>query len=123
MKAFSKSIFLVLIAAGNFAVAEAAAPASPVSAIGPMVPLLIIFGIFYFLIIRPQQKKAKEQQKFIAELKRGDMVITNSGIIGMVKTLSDKLITLEVDEGVCLKVLRSQILEGASALTKEPKPA
>ncbi len=108
----------------SFAFAEAAAPASgPLGAIGPMVPLLLIFGIFYFLIIRPQQKKAKEQQKFITELKRGDMVITNSGIVGMVKALSDKIITLEIDEGVCLKVLRNQILEGAAALTKEQKPA
>src|SRR4051812_27151104 len=85
------------------------------------VPLILIFGIFYFLIIRPQQKKAKLHTQFLSELKRGDMVVTNSGIVGTVKALSEKLITLEVDEGVCLKVLRSQILENAGSINKEAK--
>jgi preprotein translocase subunit YajC len=89
--------------------------------ITPFIPLIIIFGIFYFLIIRPQQKRAKQQQQFLTELKRGDMVITNAGIVGMVKALSEKIITLEVDEGVCLKILRSQILEAANNLNKDAK--
>jgi len=89
--------------------------------IAPFIPLIVIFAIFYFLIMRPQQKKAKLHQKFVTDLKRGDMVVTNSGMIGMIKNLSDKIVTLEVDEGVCIKLLRSQILEGASTLKDEVK--
>lgn len=102
-----------------------ATPSQPstTQGIAPFVPIILMVGIFYFLIMRPQQKKAKQQQRFLSELKRGDMVITQSGIVGMIKTLSEKLVTLEVDEGVCLKVLRSQILEAANSLNKEPKPA
>src|SRR5580692_6711989 len=105
-------------------VALADNPASPMSRQGitPFIPLIIIFAIFYFLIIRPQQKKAKEQQKFLSEMKKGDMVVTNGGIIGMIKNLSDKFVTLEIDEGVCLKILRTQILESANSL-KDAKPA
>jgi len=84
--------------------------------IGPMVPMLLILAVFYFLIIRPQAKKQKLQQKFLTELKRGDMVITQAGIIGTIRTLSDKFITLEVDDDVCLKIVRSQIQESASSL-------
>jgi preprotein translocase subunit YajC len=67
---------------------------------------------------RPQQKKAAVQHKFLSELKRGDMILTASGIIGTVKALSDKIVTIEVDNDVCIKVLRSQITENASSLNK-----
>jgi preprotein translocase subunit YajC len=97
--------------------APAAAPA-----IAPYIPLVLIFAIFYFLMIRPQQKKAKEQQKFLSELKKGDMVVTSGGIIGMIKALSERFVTLEIDEGVCLKILRNQVLESANSI-KDAKPA
>jgi preprotein translocase subunit YajC len=99
--------------------ATAPGPANPVS---PFIPLIIIFGIFYFLILRPQQKKAKEQAKFLSELKKGDLVVTNSGIIGTIKMVADKFVTLEIDQGVQIKMLRSHILEGAGAL-KDKEPA
>jgi len=89
----------------------------------PFIPLILIFGIFYFLILRPQQKKQKEQQVFLSNLKRGDMVITNAGIIGTLRTLNEKFVTLEVDEGVCIKVLRGQIAESAANLNKEESKA
>ena len=92
---------------------------SVASGMSPFIPLILIFAVFYFLIIRPQQKKTKLQQKFISELKRGDMVITNSGIIGTIRTVSDKFVSLEVDEGVCLKLLKSQVLENANSLKDE----
>ena len=97
------------------------APASPGTASGregvtPFIPLIMIFGVFYFLILRPQQKRQKEQQRFITELKRGDMVVTQAGIIGTIKTVGDKFVTLEVDQGVSLKILKSQILENAAKL-------
>jgi preprotein translocase subunit YajC len=89
--------------------------------ITPFIPLILIFGIFYFLIMRPQQKKQRDHEKFLKELKRGDMVVTASGIIGTVKTLSDRFVTLEVDEGVNLKILRSQVSESAGNLKEEAK--
>ena len=85
----------------------------------PFIPLIMIFGVFYFLILRPQQKRQKEQQQFIQNLKRGDMVVTQAGIIGTIKTVGDKFVTLEVDQNVSLKILRSQILESASKLKDE----
>lgn len=88
-------------------------------AVSPLVPLLLMFAIFYFLMIRPQQKRQKQHQQFLTDLKKGDMVITNGGIVGTIKSLSDKLVTLEVDNNVCIKLLRSQILESANSL----KPA
>ena len=87
-----------------------------------MIPMVIIFVIFYFLMIRPQQKKAKETQKFLSEMKKGDMVVTVGGIIGNIKVLSEKFVTLEIDEGVCMKILRNQISESANSL-KDAKPA
>lgn len=101
--------------------ADAAVP-TPREGVTPFIPLLLIFGVFYFLILRPQQKKQKEQLKFISELKRGDMVITQAGIIGTVKTVSDKFVTLEVDDNVHLKILKNQISESATTL-KESKTA
>jgi preprotein translocase subunit YajC len=96
--------------------ADAPVAAAPREGVTPFIPLLLIFGVFYFLILRPQQKKQKELQKFLSELKRGDMVITQSGIIGTIKTVSDKFVTLEVDENVNLKILKSHIAENAATL-------
>jgi preprotein translocase subunit YajC len=105
----------------SVALAEGAG-ADPRQGFSPFIPMILIFGIFYFLILRPQQKKMKLHQQFVSELKRGDMVITQAGIIGTVRTLGDKFVTLEVDEGVCLKIVRSQILESANTLKEEAKP-
>ena len=104
-------------------IAAAEEQAAPAPAVTPFIPLMIIFGIFYFLILRPQQKKAKLHEKYLTELKKGEMVITNAGIIGTIKLISEKFVTLEVDKGVCLKILKSQIMESADSLkeSKEPK--
>jgi preprotein translocase subunit YajC len=100
------------------AFADAAKPGQP--GVGPLVPLILIFGVFYFLVMRPQQKKQKLHETFLKELKRGDMVVTSAGIIGTVKILSDRFVTIEVDEGVTLKILRSAIAENAASLKQEP---
>ncbi len=104
----------------NHAMAEAASPAP--QGVTPFVPLILMLGIFYFLIIRPQQKKQKLHAQFITELKRGDMIVTNSGIIGTIKVLSEKFVTLEIDEGVNMKVLRNHVSESANNLKEESKP-
>ncbi len=99
--------------------APAAAPTAPQGGVTPFIPMILIFGVFYFLVLRPQQRKQKEQSKFLSELKRGDMIVTNSGIVGTIRTVSEKFVTLEVDDGVCLKVLRSAVLESATSLKEE----
>lgn len=76
-----------------------------------MLPLLLIIPIFYLFLIRPQQKKQKEHQKLLAELKRGDKVVTNSGIIGSIWGINEKdnVIVLKVGEETKIEFLRSAI--------------
>ena len=93
----------------------------PAGGVTPLIPLVVIFGIFYFMVIRPQQRKQKDHQKFLTELKRGDLIVTSSGIIGTIRTLSEKFVTLEVDDKVCLKILKGQIAENANTLKEEAK--
>ena len=68
-----------------------------------------LFAIMYFVLIRPQQKQAKEQQTMIAALKKGDDVITSSGILGKVFAVDDKVVTLEVGSGMKLRMLKSSV--------------
>ena len=76
------------------------------------LPIILIFGIFYFLLIRPQQKKVREHQAMLAAIRRGDKVVTNGGIIGTVtKLTSDKELQVEIADGVRVRVLRSMIAE------------
>jgi preprotein translocase subunit YajC len=74
-----------------------------------IVPIVVMIGIFYFLILRPQSKKAKETQKMLSELKKGDDVVTQGGIIGKISGIKDNEITLQVQEGVRIRILRSSI--------------
>ena len=73
------------------------------------VPIILMFVIFYFLLIRPQQKKAKMHQEMINELKKGDAVITSGGIHGVITNLNDNTATVEIAEKVRIKVTRSSI--------------
>lgn len=77
------------------------------------VPLIAIFVIFYFLIIRPQSKKYKDHQKMVSELKVGNKVITSGGIVGVVKDVFEKENQLEVEiaENVRIKILRQHVAE------------
>lgn len=76
-----------------------------------MLPLLLIIPIFYFFLIRPQQKKQKEHQRLLAELKKGDRVVTSSGIIGSIWGIDEKdnKIVLKVGEDTKIEFLRSAI--------------
>jgi preprotein translocase subunit YajC len=90
--------------------APAAAPEGGMSGIMNMLlPLMIIFIIFWLLLIRPQQKKVKKHHEFISSLKKGDEVITSSGILGKIAGIADNAITLEIAEGVKIKVEKSYI--------------
>jgi len=68
-----------------------------------MIPLVFMFAIFYFLLIRPQQKKAKEHRALLDSLKKGDQVVTAGGMHGKVTSLDDQTVTLEVAPGVNVK--------------------
>jgi preprotein translocase subunit YajC len=91
-----------------------AVPAAP-SNLEMLLPFVAIFVIFYFLIIRPQGKKMKQQDKFVGALKRGDDVITTGGILGTIDGLTDQIVTLEVASGVKIKMLKKQIASTQAA--------
>jgi len=74
-----------------------------------MLPMILVFGVFYFLVIRPQSKQRRERELMLTQLKAGDEVITTGGILGKIKSIRDNIVTLEVSSGVKLRVLQSQI--------------
>ncbi len=81
-------------------------------AIGQFLPLILIFVIMYFLLIRPQQKKAKEHQNMVSNLRRGDQVITQGGIIGKVsKVKDDNELEIEIADGVKVRVVKSTVAQ------------
>ncbi len=73
------------------------------------VPMILIFGVFWLLVIRPQAKKAKIHQQMLSELKSGDEVVTTGGILGRITGIKDDEVTLQIQEGVRIRVLRSGI--------------
>ena len=75
----------------------------------PLIMVVLMFAVMYFLVLRPQSKKAKEHAKMLSELKKGDMIVTQGGIIGQISGLKDGEVTLQVQEGVRLRVQRSSI--------------
>jgi preprotein translocase subunit YajC len=80
------------------------------------VILLVLMGaIFYFMLIRPQRKRQQEHQRLIGDLKRGDKVITNSGICGVIKKVDRDRIWVEVEEGATLKMIKDSVVEKEQA--------
>jgi preprotein translocase subunit YajC len=80
--------------------------------IGMIVPLVAIMGVFYFLMIRPQQRKAKEHQDLIGQISRGDTVVTHGGLIGKVfRVVDDNELLVEIGENVKVRVLRQGIAD------------
>jgi len=85
-------------------------------AIGQFIPLILIFAIMYFLLIRPQQKKVKDHAAMVSALRRGDQVVTQGGLIGKVtKVKDDNEVEVELAEGVKVRVVQSTI---ATVLSK-----
>nr|PZM92514.1 MAG: preprotein translocase subunit YajC [Pseudomonadota bacterium] len=74
-----------------------------------LLPMILVFVIFYFLVIRPQQKQMKKHQEYLNSLKVGDEVVTNSGIFGRIEDIDDKTVRLEIARDVRIRVLKSQI--------------
>ena len=78
---------------------------------GMLIPFLAMFAVVYFLMIRPQQKKMREQQNMLTALQHGDEVVTSAGILGKITGITDKVVTLEVADNVRIKVMKSQIAQ------------
>ncbi len=80
---------------------------------GSIAPLIIflvlIFGMFYFVMIRPQRKKQKEHETLMAELRRGDKVITAGGIYGVIESTSDDSVVIKIEDGTMIRVARSSV--------------
>ncbi len=90
------------------------AAAAPQGGLMGFVPLILIFVVFYFLLIRPQQKKAKDHQEFIANLKKGEEIITSGGIHGKITGITDAVVTVEIADNVKVKISRQYILGSAN---------
>ncbi len=83
--------------------------------IAQFVPLILIFGIMYFLLIRPQQKKVKEHQAMVASVRRGDEVVTQGGLVGkVVKVKDNNELEVEISEGVKVRVVQSTLAQVVS---------
>ncbi|MCD6298440.1 MAG: preprotein translocase subunit YajC [Deltaproteobacteria bacterium] len=81
---------------------------------GAFVPLILMFAIFYFLLIRPQQKKAKQHRELLSALKKGDRVVSSGGLHGVITGMSDDIVTMEIAPKVRVKVSRASISGVAS---------
>jgi len=82
---------------------------SGAGALGGLPFLVLMFVLMYFLLIRPQQKRAKDHKKLQAELKKGDEVVTNGGVVGKIASVDESFVSLEVASGVVLKVQKQGI--------------
>ena len=91
----------------SLAHAQAAAPAAP--GFTQFLPLIIIFILFWFMLIRPQMKRAKEQKKMLSELAKGDEVITASGQVGKIAKIGENYVSLEIADGVITHVQKQSI--------------
>ncbi len=124
MKLFSHRLFtttfLALVSISSVFAEDPVLPAgsAPVGAapqqpgfLSMVFPFLLMFGVMYLLVIRPQKKRMTEQQKMLSELKKNDDIVTTSGILGKVMGITDKVVTIEVDDKVHVKMLKSQIAQ------------
>ena len=86
-----------------------------------LFPFIALFAIMYFLVLRPQQRRLKDHQSMIANVRRGDVVVTSGGIVGKVSKVEDNEVLVEIAEGVKIRVIKSTLSEVRSK--SEPVPA
>ena len=92
-----------------------AAAGDPLGGFGSFIPLILIFVIFYFFLIRPQQKRAKEHKAMLDALRRGDTIVTQGGVIGKISKVKDDEVEVEIAENVRIRVVRATV---ASVMSK-----
>ncbi len=106
--------------------AQAAAPAASTGSTGPMalingvLPLVLIFAVFYFLLIRPQQRAAKQQRAKLAAVKKGDQVVTGGGLVGKVVRVDDTYVDVELGPNMKVKAVKSMLSDVVDPLTAKP---
>ena len=105
-----------------YAMGQGGAPEGGAGGFGAFVPLILMFVIFYFLLIRPQQKKTKEHRAMIDNLKKGDRIITSGGLHGLITGISDQTLTVEIAYKVRVKVARGNVAALAQAAAQTPAP-
>jgi preprotein translocase subunit YajC len=106
-----------------FLAQQQAGQSGPVSMISTLLPFAFMFVIFYFLLIRPQQRRQKEHQQLLANLKTGDKVITSSGIHGLIANVKDTTFLIKVADNVKIEVDKSAIASVAKSSAEQPKAA
>lgn len=87
-----------------------------------LMPFVFIFAIFYFLILRPQSKRMKDQETLLKGLKRGDAVVTQSGILGVIDGINEAVVTLEIGTNTKIKILKKQIAGLQSQILQSTAP-
>lgn len=110
-----------MFATPAFAQTAAGGAGGPQDMLIQFLPLIALVVLFYFLMIRPQQRRVKQHQQMIAALKRGDTVVLNDGVIGKVVRVEDKEVGVEIAQGVTVKVVKGMI--GEVRVRGEPAPA
>jgi preprotein translocase subunit YajC len=111
--------FVFSLLNGSGAGEPGAAPQGPLGMLGPLLPFVAIIAIFYFLIIRPQNKRQKETQRMLAALKKGDKIVTIGGIHGVIQNVKESSVIVKVDEGTKLEFSRSAISSVEAAAREE----
>lgn len=101
--------------------AQEAAGAASQPAWASFMPFVLIFLVMYFLMIRPQKKRMQEEQNFLSKLTHGDEVYTKSGILGKVTGITEKIVTIEIENGSRMKVLKTHIGGPSAPLLTEVK--
>jgi len=96
-----------------YAMGNQAAGSGQGSQIMAFLPLILLFVVFYFLLIRPQQKRAKTHKSFMENLKKGDRVVTSGGLYGTITGVTDDAVTIEIAEKVRVKILKSAVADYA----------
>jgi preprotein translocase subunit YajC len=94
--------------------AQTATPASAPSLLEQLFPILFIVAVFFLFIFRPQQKRAQSHKTFLQTLKRGDSVLTSGGILGTIEGLTEQFVTLQIADGVRVRILKTQIASGVN---------
>ncbi len=107
------------------AIAQTADAAPQTDAFASIMPLVLIFAIFYFLLIRPQQKKLKEHEQVIKGLKKGDEVITSGGILGKITSVEEgtNIIQVEISPSVIVRISRTAVTDLNNKKEEKAKPA
>ena len=83
--------------------------AAPTGGLMSFLPLIVIFAVFYFMLIRPQMKRSKEHRQLVSQLGKGDEVVTNGGLLGRITDVSESFITLEIADNVQIKLQRQAV--------------